>query len=79
MIKQLRWNPFDCNFTDKGLCQRCFTGKIVNIRTTVCDYLFDVYRSSLSQMLFKIDVLKNFANFTPKHRYWSLFFNIVAG
>ena len=28
---------------------------------------------SLSQMFFKIDVLKNFANFTGKHQRWSLF------
>ena len=26
-----------------------------------------------SQMFFKIDVLKNFANFTGKHQCWSLF------
>ena len=30
-------------------------------------------RSSLSQMFFKIDVLKNFANFTRKPLCWSLF------
>ena len=29
-------------------------------------------RSSRSQMFFKIDVLKNFANFTGKHLCWSL-------
>ena len=31
------------------------------------------YRSSHLQILFKISVLKNFANFTGKHLYWSLF------
>ena len=30
-------------------------------------------RSSLSQIFFKIDVLKNFANFKGKHLCWSLF------
>ena len=30
-------------------------------------------RSSLSQMFFKIGVLKNFANFIGKHQCWSLF------
>ena len=30
------------------------------------------YRSSLLQMFFKIDVLKNFANFTGKHQCWNL-------
>ena len=30
-------------------------------------------RSSRSQMFFKKDVLKNFANFTGKHLCWSLF------
>ena len=30
-------------------------------------------RSSLSEMLFTIGVLKNFANFTEKHLCWSLF------
>ena len=32
-----------------------------------------LFRSSHSQMFFKIDVLKNFANFTGKHLCWSLF------
>ena len=31
-------------------------------------------RSSPSQVFFKINVLKNFANFTGKHYCWSLFF-----
>ena len=31
----------------------------------------DLYRSSRSQVLFKIGVLKNFANFTGKHLCWS--------
>ena len=30
-------------------------------------------RSSRSQMFFKIDVLKNFENFTGKHQCWSFF------
>ena len=30
-------------------------------------------RSSLSQMFFKIGVLKNFANFIGKHQCWSIF------
>ena len=36
-------------------------------------------RSSLSQMYFKMGVLKNFAIFTGKHLCQSLFFNKVAG
>ena len=32
-----------------------------------------MYRSSHSQMFFKIGVLKNFVIFTGKHLYWSLF------
>ena len=32
-----------------------------------------IFRSILSQMFFKIGVLKNLANFTEKHLYWSLF------
>ena len=31
-----------------------------------------IFRSSRSQMFFKIDVLKNFASFTGKHRCYSL-------
>ena len=31
------------------------------------------YRSSLSQIFFKIGVLENFTNFTGKHLCWSLF------
>ena len=33
-----------------------------------------IFRSSRSQMFFKIGVLKNFANFTAKHLCWSIFF-----
>ena len=41
--------------------------------------LFDIIfweetnRSNLSQMFFKVDVLKNFTNFARKHQCWSLF------
>ena len=35
--------------------------------------LSKICRSSCSQMLFKIDILKNFANFTVKHLCWSPF------
>ena len=35
--------------------------------------------SSLSQMFFKIGVLKNFVIFTGKHVCWSPFFNKVVG
>ena len=34
-------------------------------------------RSSLSQKFFKIDVLKDFANFTGKHQCWSLACNFI--
>ena len=33
----------------------------------------DIIRSSRSQMLFKIGILKNFAIFTGKHLCWSFF------
>ena len=36
--------------------------------------VFLSFRSSCSQIFFKIVVLKNFANFTGKHLVWSLFF-----
>ena len=36
-------------------------------------FMVDWCRSSHSQMIFKIGVLKNFANFTGKHLSWSLF------
>ena len=36
--------------------------------------IWQIIRSSRSQMFFKIGVLKNFANFTGKHLCWSLFF-----
>ena len=34
---------------------------------------FSIFRSSRSQMLLKIDILKNFVNFIGKHLCWSLF------
>ena len=34
---------------------------------------FSLFRSSRSQLFFKIGVPKNFANFTGKHPCWSLF------
>ena len=36
-------------------------------------------RRSLSQIFFKIGVLRNFAKFAGKHLFQSLFFNKVAG
>ena len=33
----------------------------------------DTSRSSLSQMFFRIGVLKNFANYIGKHQCWSIF------
>ena len=44
--------------------------------TTSAEHLWkyaSAYRSSRSQMFFKIVFLKNFANFTGKHICWSLF------
>ena len=38
-----------------------------------------MYRSSLPEVFYKIDVLKDFTNFTEKHLCQSLFFNNVAG
>ena len=40
---------------------------------------FLIFRSSRSQIFFKIDVLKNFASFTGKYLCWSLFLNKAAG
>ena len=42
---------------------------------TNTDYLINylMYRNSRSKMFFKIGVLKNFANFTEKYLYRSLF------
>ena len=40
--------------------------------------LFCSYRSSRSEMFFKVGILKNFAIFTGEHLCWSLF-NKVAG
>ena len=37
------------------------------------------YRSSLSQMLYKIGDFKNFAKFIRKHLCWSLFFKKIVG
>ena len=36
-------------------------------------YFFQATRSSRSQMFFKIDVVKNFANFAEEYQLWSLF------
>ena len=36
-------------------------------------YEITAFRRSRSQMFYKIDVLKDFAKFTGKHLYWSLF------
>ena len=38
-----------------------------------------LFRSSRSQMFFKLGVLKNFAIFSGKHLCWNPFFNEVAG
>ena len=38
-----------------------------------------IYRSSCSEVFCKKGVLRNFAKFTGKHPYQSLFFNKVAG
>ena len=35
-------------------------------------------RSSRSQMSFKIDVVKDFTNFTEKHMSWSLLIKVQA-
>ena len=37
------------------------------------------YRGSLPEVLYEKDVLRNFAKFTGKHLYQSLFFNKLAG
>ena len=41
--------------------------------------LFGSYRSSLSQMFYKIGDFKNFAKLIRKHLFWSLFFKKIAG
>ena len=51
-----------------------------NQTTDLANSLADsiIYRSSCSQMFFKISVLKNFANFTGTHLCWSLFLTKVS-
>ena len=48
----------------------------------ICQYYHGItpfeYRSSRSEIFFKIGALKNFAIFTGKHLRWSLLFNKVA-
>ena len=48
----------------------------ITLRETISGCCLQIYetsqnRSSRSQMFFKIDVLKNFPNFTGKHQCWS--------
>ena len=38
-----------------------------------------IYRGSRPEVLYEKGVLRNFANFTVKHLYQSLFFNKLAG
>ena len=57
-----------------------FLNNSQNIQENTCvEVSYINFRGSCSQMSFKIVVLKNFANFTRKHLYWSLFLNKVAG
>ena len=49
------------------------TDAFVLLLHVITSHPHPLWRSSRSQMFFKIDVLKNFANFTGKHLCWSLF------
>ena len=51
-----------------------------NQTANLANHLADtiIYRSSCSQMFFKINGLKNFTNFTGTHLCWSLFLNKVS-
>ena len=46
---------------------------VIDLLTSSTSHPHPIYRSTRSQMLFKIGVLKNFASFTGKHLGWSLF------
>ena len=64
---------FSCEFCK--IFKNTFSIEHRNITQAFCKnkYVDCQYRSSHSQMFFKIDSLKNFANFTGKHTFWSLF------
>ena len=62
LLKKLTWNVFIAYRTPAKL--RFLYN--VNVR-------LNHFRSSLSQMFFKIGILKYFTNFTGKHLCWSLF------
>ena len=49
-----------------------------NYEVSVLSERRDLYSSSRSEMVFKVDVLKNFVNLTGKHLCQSLFFNKIA-
>ena len=50
-----------------------FITTVINVlNNNFCRTLF-LFRSSRSQVFFKIGLLKNFANFTGKHLWWSPF------
>ena len=50
-----------------------------NIKTQKHLHVINKFRSSRSQMFFKIDFLKIFANSIGKHLCWSIFLKKVAG
>ena len=54
-----------------GCCHEIPEAKAFNLKDEA--KLYRIYRSSFSQMFFKIGVLKNFAIYTGKHLCWSLF------
>ena len=53
-------------------CHQIFLATRLDFHTLIFHKYYWAIRSSCSQMFFKIGVLKNFANFTGKHRCWSL-------
>ena len=51
----------------------CCSAKVSSSPNSPLLFGRETNRSSLSQMFFKIDVLRSFTNFTGKHQCWSLF------
>ena len=60
-------------FAAVRVCLHFLTNAFRFFRRVYKRFFWQGYRSSRSQMFFKIGVLKNFAIFTGRHLFWSLF------
>ena len=69
-------HPCQMNLTSSQMGTNNFIGCFILLAVTYKTYfdvkLYERYRSSRSQMFFKIVVLRNFEIFTGKHLCWSL-------